>query len=308
MAEITANLVKELREKTGAGMMDCKRALSETAGDVEGAVDWLRKKGLAAAAKKAGRVTAEGLIGVAVEAASGAAVEVNAETDFVARNETFQGFVRTVAGLARQHGGEVEALKSVSFPGTGRTIGDELTHLIATIGENVTLRRAARLEVKNGVVAAYVHNALAANLGKIGVLVALESGADRERLAAFGRQLAMHVAAANPQYLDIASVDPAALERERGVLRDQAAASGKAGAIVDKMVEGRLRKFYEETVLLEQIYVIDGETRIAKAIEAAAKEMGAAITVTAFVRFALGEGIDRGSTDFAAEVAAQLKH
>ncbi len=308
MAEITASLVKELREKTGAGMMDCKRALSETAGDVEGAVDGLRKKGLAAAAKKAGRVAAEGLVGTAVAETVGAIVEVNAETDFIARNETFQEFVRGIAALARGKGDDIEALKAVPFPGSGRSVGDELTHLIATIGENMTLRRARRLVVKTGLVAAYVHNALAPNLGKIGVLVALESTAGGERLAALGRQLAMHVAAANPLYLDIASVDPAALERERGVLREQARESGKGDAIIDKMVEGRLRKFYEEVVLLEQIFVVDGETRIVKVIEAAAKEAGAPIKVAAFVRYALGEGIDRGTTDFAAEVAAQLKH
>jgi elongation factor Ts len=308
MAEITAGLVKELREKTGAGMMDCKRALSETAGDVEGAVDWLRKKGLAAAAKKAGRIAAEGLVGTSVAATVGAIVEVNAETDFIARNDTFQGFVRAVAELARDKGDDVEALKAAPYPGTGRSVGDELTHLIATIGENMAVRRARRLAVKSGVVAAYMHNALAPNLGKIGVLVAVESTANGERLATLGRQLAMHVAAANPQFLDIAAVDPALLERERGVLREQARTSGKADAIVDKMVEGRLKKFYEEVVLLEQIFVVDGETRVAKVIEAAAKELGAPITIAGFVRFALGEGIDRGTTDFAAEVAAQLKH
>jgi len=312
MAEINAALVKELREKTGAGMMDCKRALSETSGDVEGAVDWLRTKGLAAAAKKAGRIAAEGLVGTAVSGTVGAVVEINAETDFVARNENFQAFVRTVAALARDHGAEVEALKSVSFPGSGRTVAEELTHMIATVGENMALRRGRRLQVKSGVVAAYVHNALAANLGKIGVLVALESTdestANAERLAALGRQLAMHVAAANPLFLDIASVDAAALERERNVLREQARASGKADAIIDKMVEGRIRKYYEEVVLLEQIYVIDNETRIAKVVEAAAKDLGAPVKVTGFVRFQLGEGIDKGTTDFAAEVAAQLKH
>jgi elongation factor Ts len=308
MAEITAGLVKELREKTGAGMMDCKRALSETAGDVEGAVDWLRKKGLAAAAKKAGRIAAEGLVGTSVAATVGAIVEVNAETDFIARNDTFQGFVRAVAELARDKGDDVEALKAAPYPGTGRSVGDELTHLIATIGENMAVRRARRLAVKSGVVAAYMHNALAPNLGKIGVLVAVESTATGERLATLGRQLAMHVAAANPQFLDIAAVDPALLERERGVLREQARTSGKADAIVDKMVEGRLKKFYEEVVLLEQIFVVDGETRVAKVVEAAAKELGAPITIAGFVRFALGEGIDRGTTDFAAEVAAQLKH
>jgi elongation factor Ts len=307
MAEVTANLVKELREKTGAGMMDCKRALSETSGDVEGAVDWLRKKGLAAAAKKAGRVAAEGLVAATVSGQRGAVVEVNAETDFVARNETFQGFARAVAELALATGDDTEALKAAAFPGTGRSVGDELTHMIATVGENMALRRARRLQVKNGIVVSYVHNALAPGLGKIGVLVALESTADAERLAGLGRQLAMHVAAANPQYLDSASVDAAALERERGILKEQARSSGKADAIVDKMVEGRIRKFYEEVVLLDQVFVVDGESRVAKVIEIAAKEFGAAVRVAGFVRFALGEGIDRGTSDFAAEVAA-LKH
>jgi len=306
MAEISASLVKELREKTGAGMMDCKRALSETAGDVEGAVDWLRKKGLAAAAKKAGRVAAEGLIAVSVAGPVGAVVEVNAETDFVSRNDTFQSFARAAAELARNRGDDVETLKTLPLA-SGRSVGDELTHLIATVGENMALRRAKQLTVKSGVVASYVHSAVAPNLGRIGVLVALESKGSAERVASLGKQLAMHVAAANPQYLDIASVAPEALERERGVLREQALASGKAGQIVDKMVEGRLRKFYEETVLLEQIFVVDGETRVAKVIEAAAKEAGAPIKVAAFARFALGEGIERGATDFAAEVKA-LSH
>jgi elongation factor Ts len=307
MAEITAALVKELREKTGAGMMDCKRALGETSGDLEGAVDWLRKKGLAAAAKKAGRVAAEGLVGVAAEGKTGAAVEVNAETDFVARNETFQQFVRGVTEIAVRKGDDLEALKAADFPGAGRNVGDQLTHLIATIGENMNLRRAKRLAVGQGVVVSYVHNAAAPGLGKIGVLVALESTGDSGKLAAFGRQLAMHVAAANPQYLDESSVDTTALERERNVLREQARASGKPDAIIDKMVEGRLRKFYEEVVLLDQIYVIDGESRISKVVEAAGKEAGAPVKVTGFVRFALGEGIERGETDFASEVAAQLK-
>ena len=307
MAEITASLVKELREKTGAGMMDCKRALSETAGNVEGAVNWLRKKGLAAAAKKAGRVAAEGLVGVAVAGTVGAVVEVNAETDFVARNDTFQSFVRAMAELARDKSDDVESLKALTMA-SGRSVGDELTHMIATIGENMAIRRAKRFAMKNGVVASYVHNAVAVNLGRIGVLVALESEGAAERVATLGKQLAMHVAAANPQFLDIASVDPEALERERGVLREQARSSGKADQIIDKMVEGRLRKYYEETVLLEQIFVVDGESRVARVIEAAAKEAGAPIRVAGFVRFALGEGIERGTTDFAAEVAAQLKH
>jgi len=292
MAEITAALVKELREKTGAGMMDCKRALAETDGKLNDAEDWLRKKGLSAAAKKAGRVAAEGLVGVATSAKAGAIVEVNAETDFVARNETFQSFVRSVTGVALGKGGDVETLKSASYPASVRNVGEELTHLIARIGENMVLRRAQRLEVKNGVVAAYVHSALAPGLGKIGALVALESTGNAEKLAELGVRLAQHVAASRPQYLDIASVDPAALERERQVQREKARASGKPDAIVEKMVEGGVRKFlYEELVLLEQKYIRDEETPVGKVIAAAAKEIGAPVKVAGFVRFALGEGI-----------------
>ncbi len=307
MAEVTAALVKELRDKTGAGMMDCKRALGDTGGDIEAAVDWLRKKGLAAAANKSGRVAAEGLVGVATRGLAGAAVEVNSETDFVARNELFQAFVRTIGVLALGTTGDVEALKEVPYPGTGRSVAGELTELVARIGENLVLRRAQRLAVKRGIVASYIHNSLAPGLGKIAVLVALESDAGGEALAALGRQLAMHVAAANPLYLDIAAVPAAALERERAVLREQAQASAKSDAIVERMVEGRLRKFYEEVVLLEQIFVIDGESRVGKVIETAAKEAGAPIRVAGFVRFALGEGIERPPSDFAAEVGAQLK-
>ena len=307
MAEITATLVKELRDKTGAGMMDCKRALGETGGDIEGAVDWLRKKGLAAAAKKAGRVAADGLVGIATRNLAGAVVEVNSETDFVARNELFQAFVRTVAGLAVAGDGDVEALKNAPYPGTGRTVADELTELVGRIGENLVLRRSARLAVGKGLVASYMHNSLAPGLGRIGVLVALESEAGGEALATLGRQLAMHVAAANPLYLDTGSVPAAALDRERAILREQASGSGKTEAIVERMVEGRLRKFYEETVLLEQIFVIDGESRVAKIVEAAAKEAGKPIKLSGFVRFALGEGIDKPTADLASEVAAQLK-
>jgi elongation factor Ts len=308
MAEaITAALVKELREKTGAGMMDCKRALAETGGDLEGAVDWLRKKGLSAAAKKAGRLAAEGLVGVALKGAAGAVVEINSETDFVARNETFQNFVRTVAELAVAGDGTLETLKKAIYPGSGRTVEEELTHLIATIGENLVLRRSQRLAVDEGIVPSYVHNALGPGVGKIGVLVALQSNAPSEKLADLGKQLAMHVAAANPLYLDIPSVPAAALDRERAILREQARASGKSEAIVERMVEGRLRKFYEEVVLLEQIFVVDQESRIAKVVETAARNVGTPIRITGFVRFALGEGIDRPRTDFAAEVAAQLK-
>jgi elongation factor Ts len=306
MAEITAALVKELRDKTGAGMMDCKRALAETAADVEAAVDWLRTKGLAAAAKKAGRVAAEGLIGVATGDKAGAVVEVNSETDFVARNELFQNFVREVAKLAVAAERDVEALKTAAFAGNGKTVEGELTDLIARVGENMVLRRVTRLSVGQGHVASYVHNSISPGLGKIGVLVALESAASEEVLAPLGRQLAMHVAAANPQYLDVASVPAAAIERERAVLRDQASTTGKSADIVERMVEGRLRKFYEEAVLLDQVFVIDGETRIGKVVEAAAKSAGTTIQIAGFVRFALGEGIDRPTSDFAAEVGAQL--
>jgi elongation factor Ts len=297
-----------LRDKTGAGMMDCKRALGDTDGDVEAAVDWLRKKGLAAAAKKAGRVAAEGLIGVATADKAGAVVEVNSETDFVARNELFQDFVRRVAQLAVAADRDVEALKGASFAGNGKTVEGELTGLIGRIGENMVLRRVARLAVRQGHVASYVHNAVSPGLGKIGVLVALESAAGGDVLAPLGRQLAMHVAAATPQYLDQAAVPAAALDRERAVLREQAGATGKSADIVEKMVEGRLRKFYEDSVLLDQVYVIDGESRVSKVVEAAAKSAGTPIKIAGFVRFALGEGIDKPTTDLAAEVAAQLGH
>jgi elongation factor Ts len=288
--------------------MDCKRALGEAGGDLEAAVDWLRKKGLAAAAKKAGRVAAEGLVGVKVEGRAGAIVEVNTETDFVARNEVFQGFVRDVAALAVAGTGAdaIAGLNEAVLPGTGRTVAAELTDLIARIGENMVVRRVERLAVGEGVVAAYVHNALGAGIGKIGVLVALESSADPEALHALGKQLAMHVAAAKPLYLDIAAVPPAALERERDILREQARDSGKAEAIIEKMVEGRLRKYYEEFVLLEQAFVIDPESRVAAVVAAAAKDARAPIRLAGFVRFALGEGIERPPSDFAAEVA-QLK-
>lgn len=307
MAEITAGLVKELRERTGAGMMDCKRALGDTGGDVEAAVDWLRKKGLAAAAKRAGRVASDGLVGVATRGPAGAVVEVNSETDFVARNEVFQAFVRTVAALAVTGNGDVEALKQMPYPGTGRTVAEELTELVGRIGENLVLRRATQLAVGKGVVASYIHNSLAPGLGKIGVLVALDSEASGEAVETLGRQLAMHVAAANPQYLDTASVPASALDRERAVLRDQAQGSGKTEAIVERMVEGRLRKFYEEAVLLEQIFVVDGESRVSKVVDAAAKTAGKPIRVAGFARFALGEGVEKPPSDFAAEVGAQLK-
>ena len=304
MAEITASLVKELREKTGAGMMDCKKALNETQGDLEGAVDWLRKKGLAAAAKKSGRVAAEGLVAVATAGTKGAVVEVNAETDFVARNDKFQAFAAKAAELALTTAGDVETLKAATYPGTSHTVQDELTSLIATVGENMNLRRAVTLSVSAGVVVSYVHSAIAPGLGKIGVLVALESTGDTAKLADLGKQIAMHIAAARPDALDIADVDSSSLERERNVLAEQARASGKPEAIIEKMVEGRVRKYYEEVCLLEQTYVIDGETKVRKVVENAAKDIGAPVKVTAFTRFALGEGIEKAQSDFAAEVAA----
>jgi len=307
MAEITAALVKELREKTGAGMMDCKKALSATSGELEPAVDWLRKQGLAAASKKAGRVAAEGLIGVATTGKDGVLVEVNSETDFVARNETFQEFVLKVADVALTANGDMEAVKTSAYPG-GKTVADKLTELIGSIGENMQLRRAAKLSVGQGAVVSYVHSAVAPNLGKIGVLIALESTADADKLAALGKQIAMHVAATNPQSLSIESLDKAAVERERNVLADQARASGKPEEIIAKMLEGRLRKFYEEVVLLEQVYIIDGESKVSKVIAEAAKTLGAPVKLVGFKRFALGEGIEKAQTDFAAEVAATAGH
>ncbi len=298
MAEITAALVKDLREKSGAGMMDCKKALTATEGDLDAAIDWLRKKGLSAAAKKSGRVAAEGLIGLASGPQVAAMVEVNAETDFVARNETFQDFVETVARIALETGEDVEAIKAANFPGTQHSVGEQLTQMVATIGENMNIRRVRVLRVKSGVVATYVHNALKPGLGKIGVLVALEAASELDGLELLGRQVGMHVAATRPDALDIDAVDPAALEREREVLSEQARASGKPEAIIAKMVEGRIRKYYEEVVLLEQVWVHDGESRVRAVVaKTGAKLVG-------FDRFQLGEGIEKQASDFAAEVAA----
>ena len=307
MADISAGLVKQLRDKTGAGMMDCKRALIETAGDIETAVDWLRKKGLAAAAKKAGRVAADGLVAALVEGRTGVVLEVNSETDFVARNETFQLFVSRLAKLAVVVGDPLERLMAAPFPVGERTVQEEATHMVATIGENVSVRRVGYLSVDAGVVAAYVHAAVGPGLGKIGVIVALQSeAADREGLEALGKQLAMHVAAARPESVTVESIDPTLVERETAILREQARASGKPDAIIDKMVEGRLRKFYEDVVLLEQVFVIDGESRVKQVVEAAGKKLGAPITVKGFLRFALGEGIDKPPSDLASEVAETL--
>ncbi len=305
MVEIAAALVKSLRDHTGAGMMDCKKALIETGGEIEPALDWLRKKGLSAAAKKAGRAASEGLVGLAVADRAGAVVEVNAETDFVARNASFQEFVSTVASLALENGGDFDALAAVAYPGADGSVADQAAQLTATIGENIRLRRSAALSVEEGVVASYVHSAAAPNVGRIGVLVALDSAGDAERLAALGKQLAMHVAAAKPEAVTIDDVDAAAVVRERDVLAEQARASGKPESIIEKMVEGRLRKYYQDVVLTEQVFVIDGETRVSKVLENAAGDIGAPVKVTGFVRFALGEGIEKPHQDFAAEVAAQ---
>ena len=304
MAEITASLVKDLREKTGAGMMDCKKALVENGGDIEAATDWLRKKGLAAAARKASRVASEGLVAVATGDKAAAVIELNAETDFVARNDKFQDTAKTLATLALAGSGDVEELKTAPWPGAGVDVTQQITTLIATIGENMNLRRSAKLSVSSGVVASYIHTSLAPGLGKIGVLVALESTGDAGKLAELGKQLAMHIAASRPESVSVADLDPAKVERERAILADKARVSGKPEAIIAKMVEGGLRKYYEEVVLTEQTYVIDGESKITKVIENAAKAVGAPVSIKGFVRFALGEGIEKETGDFAAEVAA----
>ncbi len=304
MAEITASMVKDLRDRTGAGMMDCKKALAETGGEMEPAVDWLRTKGLAAAAKKAGRTAAEGLVGVAVAGTRGAAVEVNSETDFVAKNEQFQKFVATVTGIALASGDDMAALAAAPYPGGEGSVQDQLTHTIATIGENQSLRRAKVIEVGQGVVVSYVHNAVVPGQGKIGVLVGLESAADAGALEALGRQIAMHIAAANPLALDEDGLDAETVERERNIAREKAIASGKTPEIAEKMIEGGVRKYRQENSLLTQVFVIDGKSKVSDVVAAAAKAAGSAITVTEFVRLQLGEGIERDEKDFAAEVAA----
>lgn len=303
MADITAALVKELRETSGAGMMDCKKALTETDGNMESAVDWLRKKGLAAAAKKSGRVAAEGLVALATDGAKGVMIELNSETDFVARNPEFQSFVGNIARATLSQDGDFDKTAASAMDG-GKSVQDSVTEMVGTIGENLSLRRSVGLSVGAGVVASYVHGAIAPNMGKIGVLVALESTGDAGKLTEFGKQLAMHVAAANPQWVSQDEVDTSAVDREREVLAEQARASGKPEEIVQKMVEGRLRKYYEEVCLLDQVFVIDGESKVSKAVEALASDAGAPVKVAGFVRFQLGEGIEKAESDFAAEVAA----
>lgn len=307
MAEITASMVKELREKTGAGMMDCKSALNETGGDMEAAIDWLRTKGLAKAAKKAGRVAAEGLIGVVASGTAGAVVEVNSETDFVARNEQFQQMVSEIASTALAAEGDFDKLVASTYPGSSKSVKDYVTEMVGTIGENMNVRRAGHISVSDGAVAAYVHNQVVPGLGKIGVLVGLESTGDKAKLVDLGRQIAMHIAATNPLATRREEVDPAVVERERAVLIAEAKESGRPDNIIEKMVEGRIRKFYEEVVLLSQAFVINPDHTVEKAVKEAEADVGAPISVVGFLRFALGEGIEKEESDFAAEVAAAAR-
>ncbi|MET3659863.1 translation elongation factor Ts [Aquamicrobium ahrensii] len=303
---ISAAQVKELRELTGAGMMDCKAALAETNGDMEAAVDWLRKKGIAKADKKAGRTAAEGLIGVEQGPREAALVEVNSETDFVARNGAFQEIVSNIAKVALASG-DTEAVAAAKYPGSDKSVTDTIKDAVGTIGENLGFRRSAKLAVSQGAVATYVHNAVVENLGKLGVLVAIETAGDADKAAAFARQVAMHIAATNPMALDVDALDPVAVERERNIFSDQARQSGKPENIIEKMVEGRLRKFYEEVVLLKQSFVMNPDITIEQALKDAEKEIGAPAKITAYVRYALGEGIEKEESDFAAEVAATVK-
>ena len=302
--EITAGMVKQLRDSTGVGMMDCKKALAETNGDMEAAVDWLRTRGLAKAAKKADRVAAEGLVGVATSGTTAAAVEVNSETDFVALNEQFQSIVSNVAKLALDAEGDVVKLGEMPYPGSGHSVSAELTEAIAKIGENMNLRRTQTVSVGDGVVESYVHNAVKPGLGKIAILVALESTGDKAVLSTLGKQIAMHIAAAQPQAISSEELDQEVVARERAIILEQVKESGKSAEIAEKMVEGRMRKYFEEVTLLSQVFVIDGETKIADVLKNAEKEVGAPVSLTKFVRFALGEGIEKVETDFAAEVAA----
>jgi len=305
MAEITASMVKQLRESTGAGMMDAKNALTENNGDIEAATDWLRTKGLAKAAKKSSRTAAEGLVAIATNGKTGVVVEINSETDFVARNEEFQGFVRAVTDKALTEAKDLDGLMSAQLD--GKAVSENLTDKIAKIGENMNIRRMEKLSVNDGVVVGYMHNAVAPNLGKIGVLVALESAGDKAKLEALGKQIAMHAAAAFPKFLTREDVDAATVERERNVLREKAIAEGAKPEIVEKKLEGGIRKFYEDIVLLEQVFVMDGQTKMAKLLENAAKDVGAPVALTAFSRIQLGEGIEKEEVDFAAEVAATAR-
>ena len=304
MSEIKASLVKELREKTGAGMMECKKALSETNGDLDAAIDFLRKKGMSVAEKKAGRIANQGLVGVIVTGKEGAVVELNSETDFVAKNTDFQKFLGDVMNVALAQKGNLDAIKTASL--SGKTVADTLTSLIATIGENMNLRRSAYVSVNSGVVVPYVHTAIVPGMGKIGVLVALESTADTSVLTETGKKIAMHIAAANPRFLTVADVDAATIEHEKGIYAEQAKNSGKPAAIIEKMVEGRMRKFYEEVVLMEQAFIMDPDKKVKDIVADLSKQVGTDVKLTAYVRFGLGEGIEKKEEDFAAEVAKQM--
>jgi elongation factor Ts len=307
MADITAAMVKELREASGAGMMDCKNALNENGGDMEASADWLRTKGLAKAAKKAGRVAAEGLVAVAASGNKGFVVEVNSETDFVARNDSFQSMVADIAKVGVETGGDHEQLLGAPYPGADKSVADHVQAMIGTIGENMNVRRSMALSVSEGVVASYVHNQVADGMGKIGVLVALESAGDAAKLEQLGRQIAMHVAATNPLSVSVEELDPAEVERERALLVAEAKESGKPDNIIDKMVEGRIRKFYEDVVLASQVFVIDGESRVGDFVKKFGDDLGTPVKLTAFARFELGQGVEKGpEEDFAAEVAATL--
>ncbi|ANM10450.1 elongation factor Ts [Rhizobium leguminosarum] len=307
MSEITAAMVKELREKTGAGMMDCKKALAETGGDMEAAIDWLRAKGIAKADKKSGRTAAEGLIGVSSQGTKAVVVEVNSETDFVARNDAFQDLVRGIAKVAVSTNGTVDAVAAATYPASGKSVSDTIKDAIATIGENMNLRRSVALSVEDGVVATYIHNAVSDGLGKLGVLVALKSTGDKEALNAIGRQVAMHIAATAPLAIRPEEVDAAVAERERNVFIEQSRASGKPDNIIEKMVDGRMRKFFEEVALLSQAFVINPDLTVAAAVKEAEKAVGAPIEVAGMARLLLGEGVEKEETDFAAEVAAAVK-
>ncbi|MBI1236797.1 MAG: elongation factor Ts [Alphaproteobacteria bacterium] len=296
MTQVNAEQIKNLRETTGAGMLDCRKALIENNGNMDAAVDWLRKKGLSAAAKKSGRIAAEGLVAVATSGNKGAMIELNSETDFVAKNDQFQALAKQIAEKALKDGSDTDSLKAATEA--------DVVKAIATIGENISLRRAAQLGVSKGIVASYVHSATAPGMGKIGILLALESEGNAEKLSQLGKQIAMHIAASRPEAVTTAEVDAAKLERERNVYREQAAASGKPADVIEKMIEGRVRKYYEEVVLMEQVFVVDGKTKISQVVADAAKDVGAPVKITGFVRFQVGEGIEKQQGDFAAEVAA----
>lgn len=304
MTEIKANLVKELREKTGAGMMECKKALAAVEGDLEAAIDFLRKKGMSVAEKKAGRVASQGLVSVMVDGTQGAVVELNSETDFVAKNADFQALLADITKIALEKKGDLEAVKAADL--NGKSVAETLTALIAKIGENMNLRRIGYVAVDQGVVVPYVHTAAAAGMGKIGVLVGLESAGNKAALTEVGKKIAMHIAAASPRFLGIADVDAATIDHEKGIYAEQAKASGKPAAIIEKMVEGRLRKFYEEVVVMEQAFIMDPDKKIKDVLAAAAKDIGADVKLVSFVRFGLGEGIEKKEEDFAAEVAKQM--